>query len=324
MVFTASNLYRIQTARLDALQLVLTGTALELSVFLFEIPTGVIADVVTRKLSIILGTALIGIGFIVEAGWTFFSTILLAQVLWGVGFTFTSGAIQAWITDEIGEEQAAGIFLQEMQVSQLGALLGTACGAASGAFSLTLPMRPGGATFLLVAVALVLLMPETGFHPAHHENRSGWQQLTATFRYGLKIVGSRTDLQVMLGIGLFFGLYSEGFDRLGQAFMLDKFQFPTFPPVVWFGLIHLLRFLIDPLLTGWINRGLDSQVRATMLSMRSQVDSLGQIGGGPLVGWIALRSDYRSGLQASALLLSPVLLLFFFLFRKIGVKNALK
>lgn len=89
-------------------------------------------------------------------------------------------------------------------------------------------------------------------------------------------------------------------------------------------LIHILRFLIGPLSTGWINRGLDSQVRTTVLSMRSQVDSLGQIGGGPLVGWIALRSGYRSGLLASVLLLSPVLGLFFFLFRKIGDKNALK
>lgn len=221
----------------------LTGTVLELSVFLFEIPTGVVADVVSRKLSIILGTALIGIGFIIEAGWTYFYTILLAQVLWGVGFTFTSGAIQAWVTNEIGEECAAGIFLQEMQVSQLGALLGTACGAGLGAVRLTLPMRLGAAAFLLVAAALVFLMPETGFHPARRDGLSAWQQMTATFRDGLKIVGSRVDLKVMLGIGLFFGLYSEGFDRLWQAFMLEKFQFPTFPPLVWFGLITAVGML---------------------------------------------------------------------------------
>ncbi|MEZ4557601.1 MAG: hypothetical protein R2854_14330 [Caldilineaceae bacterium] len=41
--FTTSGVYRFQMAELTPLQLILVGTALELSVFLFEIPTGVVA-----------------------------------------------------------------------------------------------------------------------------------------------------------------------------------------------------------------------------------------------------------------------------------------
>lgn len=374
MVFTASGLYRIQTAGLDAFQLVLTGTVLELSVFLFEIPTGVVADVYSRKLSVIVGTVLIGAGFMVEAGWTAFGTILLAQVLWGVGYTFTSGALQAWITDEIGEECAGKVFLQETQVSQPGALLGTALGAALGSLRLTLPMMLGGAAFILTGLLLALLMPETNFHPAGRGERTRLRQMLDTFRDGLEGIGARPDLRAMLGIALFFGFYSEGFDRLWQAHMLAEFQFPLLPPVAWFAIIsaagmlsstaaagiaarrvdtartvktlagvsialllgllafalvgslplaiaayiciHTLRTMVDPLMTGWINRGLDPQVRATVLSMRSQVDSLGQISGGPGVGWIARQNGYRAGLLVSTLLLSPVLGLFFYLIKK--------
>ena len=69
----------------------LVGTLLEASVFLFEVPTGVVADVYSRRLSVIIGYALIGLGFALEGIVPRFEAVLLAQVLWGVGYTFTSG-----------------------------------------------------------------------------------------------------------------------------------------------------------------------------------------------------------------------------------------
>ena len=45
----SAGLFMIQDAHLDALQLVLVGTTLELSAFLFEVPTGVLADTVSRR-----------------------------------------------------------------------------------------------------------------------------------------------------------------------------------------------------------------------------------------------------------------------------------
>ena len=43
LVFTIAPLYRFQTARLDNLQLVLVGSVMEAAVFVFEIPTGIVA-----------------------------------------------------------------------------------------------------------------------------------------------------------------------------------------------------------------------------------------------------------------------------------------
>ena len=50
LVFTIAPIYRFRTAGLDDLQLVLVGTVMEAAVFLFEIPTGVVADRWSRKL----------------------------------------------------------------------------------------------------------------------------------------------------------------------------------------------------------------------------------------------------------------------------------
>ena len=51
--------------------------------------------------------------------------ILAAQMLWGIGYTFTSGANQAWITDEIGENQVAPVFAREQQIHLGAGLVGT-------------------------------------------------------------------------------------------------------------------------------------------------------------------------------------------------------
>jgi DHA3 family tetracycline resistance protein-like MFS transporter len=92
MMAMISAIYRVETAGLNPLQLVLVGTVLELSVFIFEIPTGIVADMRSRRLSVIIGYFMIGIGFMVEGAFPIFWVILLSQVIWGIGATFTSGA----------------------------------------------------------------------------------------------------------------------------------------------------------------------------------------------------------------------------------------
>ena len=117
MMFVTMSLYEATVAGLTPVQLVLVGTTLEISAFVFEIPTGVVADAYSRRLSIIIGYLLMGVGFLVEGLFPAFLPILLAQVIWGLGYTFTSGATQAWISDEIGEEHANKLLLRANQVS---------------------------------------------------------------------------------------------------------------------------------------------------------------------------------------------------------------
>ena len=61
VVFTIIMVFQVETAGLSPLQLVLVGTALELSAFVFEIPTGVVADVYSRRLSVIIGIFITGL-----------------------------------------------------------------------------------------------------------------------------------------------------------------------------------------------------------------------------------------------------------------------
>src|SRR5262245_40305952 len=101
IIFTINMIYQVEMAHLTPLQLVLVGTALEVSAFIFEIPTGVVADVISRRLSVIIGIFITSVAMLIQAVPTFW-TIAFGSGLWGLGYTFTSGAHQAWITDEVG------------------------------------------------------------------------------------------------------------------------------------------------------------------------------------------------------------------------------
>jgi DHA3 family tetracycline resistance protein-like MFS transporter len=168
-----------------------------------------------------------GLGFLVEGLFPAFLPILLAQVIWGLGYTFTSGATQAWITDEIGEESANKLFLRATQVGLFAAMLGMGTAALVGAQNVALPLMAGGVVVMLIGVTLIFIMPETGFKPTPREDRNNWQHMGHTFNQGVRAVRSRPRLMSLVGVGLFYGLYSEGFDRLWVKHLLDNFELPV-------------------------------------------------------------------------------------------------
>jgi len=241
VTFTMSAIYRVTVVQLDVLELVLLGTALELSVFLFEIPTGVIADLYSRRLSVIIGTFLMGLGFILEGTLPLFSTVLLAQITWGLGWTFISGAEQAWITDEVGVERAGKLFLKGRQFLQAGTLVGILLAVPLARTSLRLPYFVGGGLNLLLGLFLVFFMPESGFKPTPKEEREGLGDFIRTIRLGFNSIRTRATLVWFSLIALFVGLYSEGWDRLKEPHLLTNHTFPDLfgipmGAVEWFAL----------------------------------------------------------------------------------------
>jgi len=375
LVFTVNLVYHLTIVELNPLQLVLIGTILETTVFIFEIPTGVLADVRSRRLSVIIGYVLIGLGFILEGSFPLFWAVALAQVVWGFGYTFTSGATQAWIADEVGGERAGEAFLRGAQAARLGGLLAIPVSIALGRLDTALPIICGGGLMILLAVFLSIAMPEEGFAPVPAGDRTTWTLMLKTVKDARHLTRRQPVLLALLGIAGFYGLYSEGFDRLWTVHLVEGFAVPLISgvePVVWlgvirgaqlimgilaaeairrrldanrpariprvlmqsaglivvalaafglvrsfwlavamYGLVSTLRHIRAPLHDAWFNQRIDdAQVRATMFSVGSQMDAVGQICGGPIVGAIGSFVSIRAALVVSALLLSPVLPLY--------------
>jgi DHA3 family tetracycline resistance protein-like MFS transporter len=370
MIFVVASLYEATVAGLSGLQLVLVGTTVEVTILLFEVPTGIVADAYSRRLSIIIGYFIMGLAFIVEGSFPFFVPILLAQVLWGIGYTFTSGATQAWLSDEVGEENANRTLLRANKFDLAGALTGTLIAIPLGSIAVKVPILIGGVLIGLIAVALILFMSENGFKPTRPENRNTWQHMGDIFNKGLNAVRARPTLLAILGVGLVYGLYSEGWDRLWVKYLVDHFTLPSIfgmNDVAFFGLLRaggmllsilatrivekrldanhapsvarymlgitvllsaaifafafspaltvsimavwlvsIARNMMEPLYNAWVNQRLDSDTRATVISMSGQVDAVGQIASGPIAGVISLWS-IRAAISGASLLLLPAL-----------------
>jgi DHA3 family tetracycline resistance protein-like MFS transporter len=261
MMFVVTSLYEATVAGLTPVQLILVGTALEISAFLFEVPTGIVADVYSRKLSIVIGYVLMGVGFLVEGFFPAFLPILLAQVIWGLGYTFTSGATQAWITDEIGEAEANKIFMRGTQMGLFASLIGMGLAALIGATNVALPLQAGAFGVMLIGVTLAIIMPETGFHPTPREDRNTWQHMWHTFRQGLDTVRAKPRLVNIVFIGLFYGIYSEGFDRLWVKHLLDTFELPVIfgnNQVAFFAALRVAGVLLTILAVSFVEKRVDS------------------------------------------------------------------
>ncbi len=366
--------YVVRDAHLSPLELVLAGTALELAAFMFEIPTGVVADLVSRRFSVVLGYLLVGLGFVLMGVAPTFLAIAGGQFVWGLGFTFISGAREAWVADEIGEDAAAPLYAAFARRRQLGSLVGGFAGVGIGWWwSAGAPLMVGGALYVGAGLLLAFTMTEHGFRPAPREGRATWRTPFAQAAEGLRAARARPIVVTALLTTLLMGASSESFDRLWSFHLIESFNglSDVMPEAVFFGLIQLggqlgaiaalrvaqsrtdftrsgsvavglilsnvvvvgamalfagapffavamvgawitfwARAVEEPFATAWVNRGLPSATRATVLSTMGQSNALGQIVGGPIFGLLAAVAGVRVSIAAAALVLLPAVALY--------------
>lgn len=247
MIWTAMMIYQVQIVGMSPLQLVLAGTTMEATVFLCEIPTGIVADLYSRRLSCLIGYFVMSLSYMVQALFPIFGVIIVGQVIWGLGYTFTSGAYNAWLVDEIGQENAGNAFVRGSQIDQIGGVVGIIASMLLGSIALQLPIFLGGALFFATTVFLVFAMKETGFHPTPAPERTTWQKMGDTFREGVKVIRRQPMLISILSVGVFFGLFSEGWDRLWQAHLLRTFNLEAAtgtPAIIWFGILNMISMVL--------------------------------------------------------------------------------
>lgn len=205
---------------LSPLQLVLLGTVFELTILVSEIPTGVVADIFSRRLSVILSFFIVGGAMLMSAVVSPYWLLVVSQAVMGFGTTFESGAETAWITDELGSaEEAESLILRRGQwqlVAGIVGILGFSIVAAVTSLSTSISII--GAIFIAWGVFLIVRMPEAEFTRTTGE---GWADFAAMLRRGFSHVRSVASLRI-LGVTIFIGgLAKEAIDRLDIKRLVD-------------------------------------------------------------------------------------------------------
>lgn len=148
---------------------------------LFEIPTGVIADTIGRRASFLLALAVLAISTLayvglawIEAGLVAF---VVASVVIGLGFTFYSGAMEAWLVDGVRSLGYHGeldrIFSRGKVVTGAAMMLGTVGGGLLGQVDLAIPFLVRALLLIALFVLAFAGMHDIGFEP----RRVGWREV---------------------------------------------------------------------------------------------------------------------------------------------------
>ena len=160
-------------AGLSLTQAFIANAAFTAGMMIFEIPTGVIADAFGRRLSYMLGAGTLLVTTLaylwlwyVEAGiWWW----ILVSALIGLGFTFFSGATEAWLVDALRATGFEGsietVFGRGQAAGGAATLAGTIAGGFLGQISLAIPYLVRSVLLLAVVLAAWLWMHDLGFEP---------------------------------------------------------------------------------------------------------------------------------------------------------------
>jgi MFS transporter, DHA3 family, tetracycline resistance protein len=265
--YATITVYWVISGRLNPLELLLLGTALELSYFLLQLPTGVLADLVSRRLCTLAGLFIVGLALIMESLSPAFANLIAAQVVLGFGAAMNNGAQEAWVAGELagelGDDRMTSVYLRATQYGLIATVAGSLLSGVIALAGLNMPLLTGGSLTCILAVGTAVVMPEQNFQPAL-PRPPGARQPGFPRRLALVASSARTllaeqtrathravtavpGLVLLFGMTLFAGMWSESFDRLWGAFLLRDIRFPQLSglhPAMWFSLFACAAALI--------------------------------------------------------------------------------
>ncbi len=141
---------------------------------LFEVPTGIVADTIGRRTSYLLGTVTLTLStFLYVALWQIeapFWQWAVASMLLGLGFTFFSGAVEAWLVDALTATGFTGEMETVFGRGQIVTGIAMLTGSVAGGFiaqqtSLGVPFVLRGVILIVMFGLAFRLMHDIGFTP---------------------------------------------------------------------------------------------------------------------------------------------------------------
>lgn len=293
-----------------------------ISIVVFEIPSGYAADVWGRKITLIIGSVLGTLGFVIYSLFSGFYAFMSAEIILGLGMSFISGADSAMIYDTLKASGRQDEYVKyEGWNFSVGNFSEAIAGLIGGALATASIRYPFYAQILIaftaIPASLTLVEP-----PSEKPNRAkGYSQIIYTLKYSLidnkplrwniiysSILGSatlamawvyplrlvelgynelkigtvHTALNLLLGIVTLFSYRIERALKpkytiwISTVTLTAAFVFAGLAPnSILFTTVMIVfytcRGVATPVLKDYVNRLASSDIRATVLSIRSLI-----------------------------------------------------
>ncbi|MDD5431113.1 MAG: MFS transporter [Candidatus Pacebacteria bacterium] len=208
-----------------------------MTIFIFEIPTGAVADVFGRKISYVISCFLFAVGMFIYGVSNSFLGFALAEAVAAVAATFSSGAFQAWLVDKLEHhgysDSLVPVFKKEQWVQRISGVLGALIGSVMANKNLAFPWFFGGVIILLGGITAAISMKEEYFTRKKYSFFSGIRSMKETavksFHYSLK----NQNFQFLLIMGFVCMFSVQALNMQWQPFFARFFPSKTHLGVLW-------------------------------------------------------------------------------------------
>src|SRR5215207_6269637 len=253
---------------------------------LFEVPTGIVADTIGRRTSYLLGTlTLSAASLLYVALWMIeapFWEWAVVSLLLGLGFTFFSGAVEAWLVDALTATGFTGdlesVFGRGQVVTGAGMLTGSVAGGfIAQQASLGVPFVLRGLILIVMFGAAFRLMHDVGFTP-----EKGGRPLaemrkiaSASIEYGWRVRAVKWLMVEALFTG---GVGIYAFYAL-QPYLLELYGDPTAYQIA--GLVAAIvagAQILGGIAAPWIRQRFHRRTSALIVTAASSAVTLALIG----------------------------------------------
>jgi MFS family permease len=208
---SASLIWGINTlflldAGLTIFQVFVANAAFTAAMALFEVPTGVVADTRGRRVSFLLSEAILAVGTLAYVGVAAIHGGLLlfclAGVVLGLGYTFYSGAVEAWLVDALKatgyERELDGVFARASMVSHVAMIVGTVGGGLLGTIDLSIPYLVRTALIVMALAVGLRTMHDIGFTPRTMRMRGMVGEMRKVGRAGITYGWRKPAVRLLL------------------------------------------------------------------------------------------------------------------------------
>lgn len=282
-------------AGLDIFGVFIANAAFTLGSVLFEIPTGVLADTRGRRVSFLLSVAILfastlGYVAVAEFGGGLIAFCLVSIVM-GLGFTFYSGAVEAWLVDALKATDYKGsldrVFARGSMIVGAAMLVGAVAGGFLGGLDLSFPFIARAALLVVVFALAFWGMHDVGFTPRALQLSQLPREIRTVARSSISFGWGNRSVRLLMAVSFIqFGFLSWGFYAWQPYFLELLGRDAVWVAGVVAALISL-SMIAGNMLVDWFSRFCGK--RTTMLFWAAAIQTIAAMGVG-IAGdfWLAV------------------------------------
>ncbi|MEM9609054.1 MAG: MFS transporter [Actinomycetota bacterium] len=254
-----ASVYLVVDAGLSASQLVLIGTAQSAVVFVAEVPAGIVSDLRSRRVSLVIAHVATGTGMVATGFVTSFPLLAATQALCGLGWAFASGADVAWITDELDDPVGVPrVLAARARWDLVGAAAGIVGFGASAAISeLRIGIITSGLTMIALAT-VVVRFPErpTRFAAEHGRSRRASYD---TLRRAVRAAALDREVRTVAIAWMLVNGSADAYGRLVETRLIELGFSDSDRPILWFTALGLALLGISTVVVHVLERRMDDE-----------------------------------------------------------------